>query len=109
MQEDGMVEFMSLAVAMAAGLMLGVFFFGGLWWTIVRGLSSPRPALWFMGGLLLRMSVTLAGFYFVGHDNWRLWLACLLGFVLARLAAHGLSGSLAKRPAQTGPGGPSCA
>jgi F1F0 ATPase subunit 2 len=93
-----MNEFMSLAAAMAAGLLLGAFFFGGLWWTILRGLSSPQPALWFLGGLLLRMSVTLAGFYFVGRENWELWLACLLGFVLARLTAQGLSGSSAKDP-----------
>jgi F1F0 ATPase subunit 2 len=91
-----MNEFMSLALAMAAGLALGAFFFGGLWWTVLRGLASPQPALWFLGGLLLRMSVTLAGFTFVGRDNWRLWLACLLGFVLARLLAHGLSGWLAQ-------------
>jgi F1F0 ATPase subunit 2 len=91
-----MSEFMSFAAAMAAGLLIGAFFFGGLWWTILRGLSSPRPALWFFFGLLLRMSVTLAGFYLVGRDNWKLWLACLLGFVLARLTAHGLSGASAK-------------
>jgi F1F0 ATPase subunit 2 len=85
---------MSLAAAMAAGLMLGAFFFGGLWWTIIRGLASPQPALWFLGGLLLRIGVTLAGFYFVGRDNWRLWLACLLGFVLVRPMALWLSRSL---------------
>ncbi|MBB4200510.1 hypothetical protein CCR94_02660 [Rhodoblastus sphagnicola] len=104
-----MNEFIFLAAATAAGLLLGAFFFGGLWWTVVRGLSSPRPALWFFCGLLLRMSVTLAGFYLVGRDNWKLWLACLLGFVLARLAAHGLSVSLAKGSVQPGAGGSSCA
>ena len=61
-----MNEFLALAPALAAGVLLGAFFFGGLWWTVRKGVSSERPALWFFGSLLLRMSITLAGFYFVG-------------------------------------------
>ena len=80
-----MNELWLLALPLAVGLLLGVFFFGGLWWTVIRGAASQRPAVWFFGSLLLRMSVTLAGFYFVARDNWGRWLACLLGFVLARL------------------------
>jgi F1F0 ATPase subunit 2 len=30
-----------------AGLLLGAIFFGGLWWTVRKGVSSKRPALWF--------------------------------------------------------------
>ena len=91
-----MHELLALASTTAAGLLLGAFFFGGLWWTVVRGVSSPQPALWFFGGFLLRMGATLAGFYLVGGDDWERWLGCLVGFVLARLIAHWLSGSLAK-------------
>ena len=80
-----------LAAAMAAGFSLGAFFFGGLWWTVKRGVSSQRPALWFFGSILLRMSITLAGFYFVGRENWKRWLLCLLGFVLARLVVQRLT------------------
>ena len=80
-----MNEFLFLAPAFAAGLLLGGFFFGGLWWTVIKGVSSQRPALWFFGSMLLRMSITLAGFYFVGREDWQRWLLCLLGFVLARL------------------------
>ena len=35
-----MNEFLILAVALAAGLLLGAFFFGGLWWTVRKGASS---------------------------------------------------------------------
>jgi F1F0 ATPase subunit 2 len=80
-----------LAPPLAAGLLLGAFFFGGLWWTVTNGVSSPRPALWFFTSMLLRMNVTLAGFYFVGGVEWRRWLLCLIGFVLARLAMKWLS------------------
>jgi F1F0 ATPase subunit 2 len=86
-----MSEFFSLAPALAASLLLGAFFFGGLWWTVIRGVSSPRPALWFLGSMLLRMSITLAGFYFVGREDWQRWLLCLLGFVLARLVVKRLT------------------
>jgi F1F0 ATPase subunit 2 len=86
-----MSEFLSLAPAFAVGLLLGVFFFGGLWWTVIRGVSSPRPALWFFGSMMLRMSVTLAGFYFVGRENWQRWLLCMFGFVLARLVVKWLT------------------
>jgi F1F0 ATPase subunit 2 len=96
-----MNEVLVLAPAFAAGVLLGSLFFGGLWWTVVGGVSSPRPALWFLGSMLLRTSVTLAGFYLVGREDWQRWLACLLGFVLARLIAGWLTRPL--RPRQTHP------
>ena len=60
-----MNETVTLVLAWVAGLLLGAIFFGGLWWTIRKGLSSKRSALWFLGSLLLRTSIALAGFYFV--------------------------------------------
>ena len=80
-----MNELILLAPPLAAGLILGAFFFGGLLWTVIRGVSSQRPALWFFGSMLLRMSITLLGFYFIARDDWERWLLCVLGFVLARL------------------------
>ena len=78
-------EFLPLGPAMAAGLVLGAWYFAGLWWTVVKGVSSRVPALWFLGSMLLRTSVTLAGFYFVGRESWARWLSCLLGFIVARI------------------------
>ena len=86
-----MNEILFLAPALAAGLLLGAIFFGGLWWTVRQGRFIPRPALWFFGSMLLRMSITLAGFYFVGRENWERWLLCLLGFILARLVVKWLT------------------
>ena len=80
-----MNEYLNLALAMVAGWLLGAMFFGGLWWTVRRGVASRRPALWFLGSLLLRMGIALAGFYLVGREHWPLLLMCLLGFVMARL------------------------
>lgn len=70
--------------ALLAGGMLGGVFFGGLWWTVRRGALSPTPARWFLGSLVLRAAIVLAGFYAVGAGQpGRLGL-CLLGFLLAR-------------------------
>lgn len=74
-----------LSFAVIAGVALGGIFFGGLWWTIRRGASSSRPARWFLVSALLRMSVALVGFYFVGAGEWQRLVACLAGFIVARL------------------------
>jgi len=86
-----MNEPLSLAFALAAGILLGAMFYGGLWWTVRRGVSSKRVALWFLGSLLLRIGVALAGFYFVAGGNWERLLLCLLGFVMARVAVTRLT------------------
>lgn len=79
-----MNETLSLVMALLAGLLLGAIFFGGLWWTVQKGLSSRRPELWFLGSLLLRTSTAVAGFYFVSGGHWGRLLVCLLGFVIVR-------------------------
>jgi F1F0 ATPase subunit 2 len=79
-----MTETLLLVLAGAAGVVLGAVFFGGLWWTVRKGVSSPRPALWFVGSMLLRSGIVLAGFYSVGGGRWQRLLVCLLGFVIAR-------------------------
>ena len=88
-----MNEILNLTISLAAGLSLGAMFFGGLWWTIQKGLSSPLPALWFFGSLLLRTSLALAGFYFVGRGHWERLVACLLGFIMARFLVTWLTRS----------------
>ncbi len=79
-----MNEPVSLVAAVVAGILLGGMFFGGLWWTVRQGLSSQRAALWFLGSLLLRLSLVLVGFYFVLGDSWQRLLAGLLGFTVSR-------------------------
>jgi F1F0 ATPase subunit 2 len=80
-------EMASLALVLVTGLLLGAIFFGGLWWTVRKGVSSSRPAVWFLFSVLLRTAIVLAGFYFVARGDWERWLVCLLGFVLARAIA----------------------
>ena len=93
-----MNEFLILALALVAGLLLGAIFFAGLWWTVRKGVSSKHPALRFLGSMLLRMSMVLLGFYFVGRGDWQRLVVCLLGFSIARYIVMRLTRTLVERP-----------
>jgi F1F0 ATPase subunit 2 len=80
-----MNETLTLALAWVAGLLLGAIFYGGLWWTVRKGVTSKQPALWFLISMPLRMSIALTGFYFVSGGRWPRLLLCLCGFIMARL------------------------
>jgi len=98
-----MNETLTLVLAWVSGTGLGAIFYGGLWWTVRKGVSSQRPALWFFGSPLLRMGIAVAGFYFVSGSHWERLLLCLLGFVMARLVVAWLTrpaGENQTRPAQ---------
>ena len=82
-----------MGVAFICGLPLGVFYFGGLWWTIGGAVVSNPPAVWFLGSLLLRTVVVMAAFYWVSQGDWRRVLSCLFGFLIARTAIQRLRSS----------------
>lgn len=79
-----MNDIRELMLAGAAGVLLGLIFFGGLWWTVRRALDSPRSGLWVAASLLLRMGIVAVGFVVVGAGDWRRLLSCLSGFLFAR-------------------------
>lgn len=79
-----MIDWVIWVLAFVAGIALGLIFFGGLWLTVKRTVSSKRPAVLFLGSLLLRVSVALVGFYFVSQGSWQRLLFCLVGFIVAR-------------------------
>ena len=86
-----MHELMIWVLVTLAGVGLGLLFFGGLWWTVRKGVASRRPALWFLGSLLLRLGLVVAGFALVGGGDWRRLLLCLLGLVIGRIAVTRLT------------------
>ena len=72
-----------------------------------QGRCPPKqPAPWFFGGLLLRMTIALAGFYFTSGGHWERLLVCFLGFVLARPIVARVTPHGSQRD---GTGGQSCA
>ncbi|MDR1612735.1 MAG: ATP synthase subunit I [Planctomycetota bacterium] len=95
--------FLDLFPPWLVGFALGLFFFGGLWWTVRRGLASKHAALWFAGSLLLRLAVALTGLYWLAGGRWERLLACMLGFFVARRLVTRLVGR-AISPAAPAPG-----
>ncbi len=93
-----MNETICLTLALPAGIAMGALFFGGLWWTVQKGLASRSPALWFMGSLLLRSALVLCGFYFVAGSDWRRLAVCLAGFIVARFVVIRLPAGTSHAP-----------
>jgi F1F0 ATPase subunit 2 len=80
-----------LVTAPLAGVLLGTLFYGGLWWTVLRSVSSKTLSARLAGSFLLRAMISVCGFYFVSHGEWRRLLACLLGFTVSRVAVTRLT------------------
>jgi F1F0 ATPase subunit 2 len=79
-----MNDWTTIALSGLSGLLLGILFFGGLWWTVRRGLTSRGAAAWFMVSLLVRTVLVVAGFYVVTRGELFRLIVCLLGFLVAR-------------------------
>ena len=79
-----MSEYGMYILSIVAGLLLGTFFFGGLWWTIKKGTASKTPAIWFLSSFFIRLGITVCGFYFVSYHHWERMILCLAGFIIAR-------------------------
>lgn len=86
-----------LLLVFAVGLLLGGIFFGGLWWTVRRAMTSPHPTRWFLSSLIVRSGMVIFGFYAIAGQDWQRWLACVVAFMLARQLSTRYA-----RPAQLG-------
>jgi len=97
-----MTELSALLSALAAGVVLGTMYFGGLWWTVGRGIGSPFAARWFLLSLLARTGGAMIGFYLVGRGSWQRLLVCLLGFIIARHIVTRFTADATARPRSSG-------
>lgn len=74
-----------LFLCLAAGILLGMFYFLGLWWTVIRLPKFRRPLALSISSLLVRTGLVLVGFYFIAREgHWERIIASLVGFILAR-------------------------
>ena len=71
----------SLLLALAAGIGLGTFYFGGLWLTVLRLPAARHPVLLSFCSFFCRLVIVLAGFYFVMDGHWQRLMVCMLGFL----------------------------
>ncbi|MGD8388821.1 MAG: ATP synthase subunit I [Desulfobacteraceae bacterium] len=79
------VQPMGFALAFAAGLGIGAFYFTGLWWTVQRLDRVRQPAAWVTMSFLLRAGLSLLGFYTLLRGGWPLLPAGLAGFIAVRM------------------------
>lgn len=66
------------------GLLLGMVFFGGLWFTVKKAVTAKIPALWFFISFFLRISIVLLVFYYISRGGWQSLIVCAIGFFIAR-------------------------
>jgi F1F0 ATPase subunit 2 len=67
-----------------AGSILGIIFFGGLWFTVNNTISAKYPGLWIFGSFILRTIIVMTGFYFLSLGDWKRLLISTFGFIVAR-------------------------
>lgn len=73
-----------LLFAFAAGIVLGLAFFGGLWWTVSR-VTNGHGAVWLLPlSSLVRTAMLLVGFWFISQGQAARLAACVAGWLLAR-------------------------
>ncbi|MGD8325101.1 MAG: ATP synthase subunit I, partial [Gammaproteobacteria bacterium] len=75
------IETLWLLVSFAAGGLLGLVVFVGLWLTVRELDRTRRPALRMLGSQVLRLGLVLGVLYLIiVYGGWQHLLAALLGF-----------------------------
>ena len=84
----------TVAVGLVAGFVLGLVFFGGLWWTTQHLAAASQPGILVSVSLLVRVAVLAAGLFLLAQVGNAALLAAVLGLLatrigLTRLAMNG--------------------
>ncbi len=74
----------SLVLSAIGGAIIGGFYFGVMWLTVRRLPQARRPAVFILGGFIVRLVVALVGLYLIMGGRWERAAAALVGFVLVR-------------------------
>lgn len=73
-----------LVLALLAGILFGIFYFGGLWWTVQKITGSEKAYLISVASFVVRTAVVLVGFYLLLMSGSLYLFAALAGFLIAR-------------------------
>ena len=72
-------------VGLLTGILAGLFFFGGLWWTVSRFAQWRRPVLLMFASLMVRFSFLACCLAALARwGGWPATLAALLGVICTR-------------------------
>ncbi|WP_040298588.1 ATP synthase subunit I [Arcticibacter svalbardensis] len=83
-----------MIIALISGIVLGMIFFGGLWFTVKKTMGTRYPAMWILLSSLTRTVIVLTGFYFVAQGNWQKLVIAVSGFIIARFLVMRITGRL---------------
>jgi F1F0 ATPase subunit 2 len=85
-----MINLWPLAASCAAGALLGLLFFWGLWTTVNGIIRGGYTTVWILGSFVLRFSLLLTGFYLLArYAGWVHVLSAAFGFMLSRVLIVG--------------------
>ena len=68
------------------GIALGLFFYGGLWFTVRRLTTTDHPVLLTLASFWVRVLAVVAAFIFLTHTGLKCVAIAMTGFLLGRLA-----------------------
>ena len=76
------IDILLIVAALVGGALLGLFCFGGLWWTVRRLPTAKSPALLMLGSLLLRSAITVGGILLVSWGHVERIIAAMVSFTV---------------------------
>jgi F1F0 ATPase subunit 2 len=76
---------LEFVLALSTGFCLGILFFGGLWMTVLAIPKSRHPVVIAVASFWVRTAVVIAGLLLAMDSLWQRALACLMGFIFARI------------------------
>jgi F1F0 ATPase subunit 2 len=80
-----MINWVEFLGSVVGGIGLGLFYFGGLWWTVNRIQTAGSPVAIYLTSLVLRGSVVLICLFLILQAGVLPMLAAMVGFVMVRL------------------------
>jgi F1F0 ATPase subunit 2 len=83
-RRENVIDWWMAFLSIGVGLALGLFYFGGLWFTVQKISSSRHPALLTMASFLVRSAAVLLVFFFVMDGHIERLAALMIGFLVSR-------------------------
>ena len=74
-----------MVISFLIGLLLGILYFGGLYYSTKKFNKVKRPALFMILSFIIRMGILLIGFYYLAKIDYRNVLIGLVGVILVRV------------------------
>lgn len=79
------MNFVTLTLMVPVGAALGAAYLAALWINVRQVTRARHPGVVLAIGTAARITFLLGAFYLVTGGHWQRLVACLLGFLLARL------------------------